>query len=55
MEDRPKIFSCTVESLGIGTYKNVVTVLGDTPLAVVLRLLSEGGISAVPIVDENGN
>eukprot|EP00027_Filamoeba_sp_ATCC50430_P002835 CAMPEP_0168546566 /NCGR_PEP_ID=MMETSP0413-20121227/3567_1 /TAXON_ID=136452 /ORGANISM="Filamoeba nolandi, Strain NC-AS-23-1" /LENGTH=577 /DNA_ID=CAMNT_0008576753 /DNA_START=15 /DNA_END=1745 /DNA_ORIENTATION=+ len=54
MEDRPKIFSCSVESLGIGTYKNVVTVLGDTPLAVVLRLLSEGGISAVPIVDENG-
>lgn len=40
--------------LNIGTYKNVVTVLRDTRLIVVLQLLAERKISAVPVVDENG-
>ncbi|PRP88884.1 CBS domain-containing protein [Planoprotostelium fungivorum] len=54
MDPKLSIFSYSVEALGIGTYKNVVTVLKDTPLHVVLTLLSEGRISAVPIIDENG-
>jgi len=52
---KPPIFACTIESLGIGTYKNVVTVLKDTPLSFVLTYLAERNISAVPIVDENGS
>jgi len=54
LDQKLSIFSFTVEQLGIGTYKNVVTVLKDTPLHVVLTLLAEGRISAVPIIDENG-
>jgi len=48
------ILSCTIGSLGIGTYDHVVTVLADTPLIVVLELLAARKISAVPIVDEHG-
>jgi len=40
--------------LRIGTYTNVVTVLSDTPLIVLLNLLAERKISAVPLVDETG-
>lgn len=48
------LFSHTMQELGIGTFNNVVTVLQDTPLIVVLNLLIERKISAVPLVDENG-
>lgn len=48
------LLSCTIGSLGIGTYDHVVTVLADTPLIVVLDLLAARKISAVPIVDEHG-
>jgi len=55
LRDKPSVFSYSIESLGIGTYKNVVTVLKDTPLYVVLNLLAERKISAVPVVDQNGS
>jgi len=48
------LLSWTIGSLGIGTYDHVVTVLADTPLIVVLKLLAARKISAVPIVDEHG-
>jgi len=48
------LLTCTIGSLGIGTYDHVVTVLADTPLIVVLKLLAARKISAVPIVDEHG-
>lgn len=48
------ILTCTIGSLGLGTYEHVVTVLADTPLIVVLDLLAARKISAVPIVDEHG-
>jgi len=48
------LFQRTMKELGIGTFNNVVTVLQDTPLIVVLNLLIERKISAVPLVDENG-
>eukprot|EP01117_Protostelium_nocturnum_P007484 TRINITY_DN2676_c0_g1_i1.p1 TRINITY_DN2676_c0_g1~~TRINITY_DN2676_c0_g1_i1.p1 ORF type:complete len:538 (-),score=154.97 TRINITY_DN2676_c0_g1_i1:14-1627(-) len=54
LEEKPAISTFSVESLGIGTYKNVVTVFKDTPLHVVLTTLAEGRISAVPVIDENG-
>jgi len=53
--EKPSFFSCSIGSLGIGTHKNVVTILKDTPLSVVLKLLAERKISAVPVVDENGS
>ncbi len=52
---KPSFFSFSVGSLGIGTFKNVVTILKDTPLSVALKLLAERKISAVPVVDENGS
>jgi len=48
------LLSWTIGALGIGTYDHVVTVLADTPLIVVLKLLAARKISAVPIVDEHG-
>ncbi|EGG23822.1 cystathionine-beta-synthase domain-containing protein [Cavenderia fasciculata] len=47
------LLSCTLGSLGIGTFENVCTVSVDTPLVQVLKLLSEKKISAVPILDES--
>lgn len=55
LRDKPDVFKYSIESLGIGTYKNVVTVLSDTPLHIVLNLLAQRKISAVPVVDENGS
>ncbi|KAL6079396.1 5'-AMP-activated protein kinase subunit gamma-2 [Balamuthia mandrillaris] len=48
------MLNLTIGELGIGTFEHVVTVLKDTPLIVVLDLLAERQISAVPIVDEHG-
>lgn len=48
------LLNSTIISLGIGTYDHVVTVLADTPLIVVLDLLAQRKISALPIVDEQG-
>ena len=55
LKEKPSFFSYSIGSLGIGTYKNVVTILKDTPLNVTLTLLAERKISAVPVVDENGS
>ncbi|GAM18631.1 hypothetical protein SAMD00019534_018060 [Acytostelium subglobosum LB1] len=48
------LLSCTLGSLGIGTFEKVVTVHTETPLIKVLELLAEKKISAVPIIDDNG-
>ncbi|EFA76167.1 cystathionine-beta-synthase domain-containing protein [Heterostelium album PN500] len=48
------LLSCTLGSLGIGTFEKVCTVHTHTPLIKVLELLAEKKISAVPIIDENG-
>jgi len=54
LKEKPPIFSRSVESLGIGTYENLITVNKETPLYQVLDLLLEKQISAIPIVDDNG-
>lgn len=48
------IFECSIQELGIGTFENVRTLSRDTPLHQVLRVLSEQQMSAIPIVNENG-
>lgn len=48
------IFNYSIQTLGIGSYQQIVTVLPESPLHHVLTLLYERKISAVPIVDQNG-
>ena len=45
----------TLRELGIGTLKEVYSLKATTPLIDVLNLMSKHRISAVPLVDENGN
>lgn len=42
----------TVAELNLGTYSNIVTTTMDTSLTHVVRQLSEIGVSALPVVDE---
>lgn len=42
----------TVAELNMGTYSNIVTTTMDTSLTHVVRQLSEIGVSALPVVDE---
>eukprot|EP00121_Abeoforma_whisleri_P011516 Awhi_evm1s10621 len=41
----------SLEELGVGTHKDIVTVASDAPLIDVLNLFSERRVSALPIVD----
>ncbi|TPX64931.1 hypothetical protein SpCBS45565_g05536 [Spizellomyces sp. 'palustris'] len=45
----------TLKDLGIGTFENLATATATTPLITVLNLFIERKISAVPIVDDEGN
>jgi 5'-AMP-activated protein kinase regulatory gamma subunit len=52
LKDNP-VFSCTIEMLTIGTYKNIATAFPEMPLRVVLQLLIERRVSAVPVVNHD--
>eukprot|EP01119_Soliformovum_irregulare_P008436 TRINITY_DN21553_c0_g1_i1.p2 TRINITY_DN21553_c0_g1~~TRINITY_DN21553_c0_g1_i1.p2 ORF type:complete len:391 (-),score=99.35 TRINITY_DN21553_c0_g1_i1:1314-2486(-) len=54
VKHKPASFQSSIGDLPIGTFKHVVTVFQDTPISVVLTLLAERKISAVPIIDANG-
>jgi len=55
LENSPdELFDIPISDLKIGTFDHVVTVLPDTRLIVVLNLLSDRGISAVPVVNADG-
>ena len=47
------LLRCTIEELGIGTFKNLVTAKLDTPLIDLMRLFISERISSIPIVDDN--
>ena len=49
----PVLLRCTIEELGIGTFKNLVTAKLDTPLIDLMRLFISERISSIPIVDDN--
>ncbi len=46
-----RLFDQSIFELGVGVYSNVVTVSQHTKLIEVLNLLSQHGISSVPVVD----
>lgn len=52
--EKPELFDVSIDKLGIGTWKNIISVLPSTPLIHVLDLLSSKGLSSIPIVDESG-
>ena len=47
------MFDDTIFSLGIGTYKNIVTVTQYMLLSDVLTLMEDHNLSAVPVVDSS--
>jgi CBS domain-containing protein len=52
--EQRRLFDQPIYDLGIGTYTGVVTIPEDMPLIRVLHTLVERGVSALPIVDQNG-
>lgn len=42
------------QSLGIGSWGNVLTIHVDTPLIDALKIFLENRVSALPLVDEDG-
>lgn len=51
--EKPELFHLPIRKLGIGTWKNIITVKPNTSLLEVLDILSEHSLSSVPIIDEN--
>lgn len=52
--DTISIFNLSIIDLKIGTYKNVVTAKNNDSVFNVMDLFSKHGVSAVPIVDDDG-
>lgn len=50
----PDYMNNTLQELGIGTFSNIATVTQETPLITVLNIFSEKGVSALPVLDDNG-
>lgn len=51
---KPAFLSQTVEELNIGTFDNIAVVHADTPLYSALGIFVDQRVSALPVVDENG-
>lgn len=50
---QPSFMNKTLEELRVGTYKNICTVTGDTPIIEALRLFVTKRVSALPVIDSN--
>lgn len=51
---KPAFLSQTLEELNIGTFDNIAVVHADTPLYAALGIFVDQRVSALPVVDENG-
>uniref|UniRef100_A0A671PF72 5'-AMP-activated protein kinase subunit gamma-1 n=1 Tax=Sinocyclocheilus anshuiensis TaxID=1608454 RepID=A0A671PF72_9TELE len=51
---KPGFLSQTLEELNIGTFHNIAVVHSDTPLYAALGIFVDQRVSALPVVDENG-
>lgn len=51
---QPSFMRLSVYKLGVGVFKNIITISAETPLIVVLNIFSERNVSAVPVVDATG-
>lgn len=50
-----RLFDQSIRELGIGTFRNVISVSGVTPLSEVLELLSQNDLSSLPVIDKAGS
>jgi len=50
-----EFFNHSLDTLSIGTYSNVITAKSTDTVYHVIELFSQHGVSAVPIVDEDGS
>lgn len=51
---KPGFLSQTLEELNIGTFHNIAVVHSDTPLYSALGIFVDQRVSALPVMDENG-
>lgn len=51
----PAFMKQTLEELGVGTYSNIAYIHPDTPLIMALSVFTQRRVSALPVVDHNGN
>uniref|UniRef100_A0A673NHG3 5'-AMP-activated protein kinase subunit gamma-1 n=1 Tax=Sinocyclocheilus rhinocerous TaxID=307959 RepID=A0A673NHG3_9TELE len=51
---KPGFLSQTLEELNIGTFHSIAVVHSDTPLYAALGIFVDQRVSALPVVDENG-
>lgn len=51
---KPAFLGQTLEELGIGTFHKIAVVRSDTPLYTALGIFVEQRVSALPVVDDNG-
>lgn len=51
---KPDFLSKSLEELDIGTFQNIAMVHTDTPLYTALGIFVDQRVSALPVVDDNG-
>lgn len=51
----PAFMKQTLEELCVGTYANIAYIHPDTPLITALSVFTHRRVSALPVVDHNGN
>ncbi|KAM4533742.1 uncharacterized protein PAE49_022150 isoform 2-T2 [Odontesthes bonariensis] len=51
----PAFMKQTLEELDVGTYSNIAYIHPDTPLITALSVFTHRRVSALPVVDHNGN
>uniref|UniRef100_A0A3Q0S9N1 Protein kinase, AMP-activated, gamma 2 non-catalytic subunit a n=1 Tax=Amphilophus citrinellus TaxID=61819 RepID=A0A3Q0S9N1_AMPCI len=51
----PAFMKQTLEELSVGTYTNIAYIHPDTPLITALSVFTHRRVSALPVVDHNGN
>ncbi|TKC34513.1 hypothetical protein EI555_014281 [Monodon monoceros] len=51
---RPSFLSCTIQDVGIGTYRDLAMVLETAPILTALDIFVDRRVSALPVVNEAG-
>lgn len=51
---KPAFMKCTLEELGIGTYKDIAFIHPDTPIIKALNVFVDRRVSALPVVNDSG-
>lgn len=51
---RPSFLSCTIQDVGIGTFRDLAMVLETAPILTALDIFVDRRVSALPVVNEAG-